>query len=528
MRLFISFLVLALVSVSASGETYEEFLKSQMQEFQQFKDERDKEFTQFLKEMWVKVETEEPEKRIDEPKPDVMPVAPPQPEPEPAKPEPEPEVVQPPVSPLTPFIPPLTTEKPKPAPVPEPAKPVLKEPKPAPEPSAPEIAKAPEPAPLPIPVPVLVPAPVVKPVVKGIPLNFEFFGAAVSIGYDKKLSLGASEPIDSNVITSFWEKAATADYEPLMNNLLKYKNSYVMNDWGFILLVSETCGKIARDRNGKVLLTWFVLSKAGYETRLAYDRQNVYLLLPATTRLYSVSYFTLNGKRYYAVSADGFINNLGTVYTYKKDYPEADKVMDFRMRKYPQLGSEIVEKHFKFSYSGKTHAITIPYNNYDITYFKYHPQSDVTVYAEAGMPGWESGSLLSQLKPIIKGKSELDSVNILLRFVQTAFEYATDDKQFGREKFLFPEETVYYPYSDCEDRSIFFSYLVRNLLGLDVVFLDFPGHIATAVAFNEDVKGDYFTFEGKKYTVTDPTYINANAGMTMPQFASTNPKIVKF
>ena len=44
----------------------------------------------------------------------------------------------------------------------------------------------------------------------------------------------------------------------------------------------------------------------------------------------------------------------------------------------------------------------------------------------------------------------------------------------------------YYPYCDCEDRSVLYSYLVRNLLKLDVVLLDYPNHIATAVCFNEN------------------------------------------
>ena len=45
------------------------------------------------------------------------------------------------------------------------------------------------------------------------------------------------------------------------------------------------------------------------------------------------------------------------------------------------------------------------------------------------------------------------SVNRLLRFVQTAFEYKTDEDQFNTENYLFPLETLHYPYSDCEDRS---------------------------------------------------------------------------
>ena len=49
-----------------------------------------------------------------------------------------------------------------------------------------------------------------------------------------------------------------------------------------------------------------------------------------------------------------------------------------------------------------------------------------------------------------------------------------------------------------------------------MVFLYYPGHLATAVRFDEDVKGDYLVIDENKYIVCDPTYINAPIGMQMP------------
>jgi hypothetical protein len=112
--------------------------------------------------------------------------------------------------------------------------------------------------------------------------------------------------------------------------------------------------------------------------------------------------------------------------------------------------------------------------------------------------------------------------------VQTAFEYKTDPEQFGREKPLFPDETLFYPFSDCEDRAILFAYLVRHMLGLDVVALDYPGHIATAVMFSTDIAGDSIVFHGKKYIICDPTYVNADVGASMPEFKNVKPNVIVF
>lgn len=96
----------------------------------------------------------------------------------------------------------------------------------------------------------------------------------------------------------------------------------------------------------------------------------------------------------------------------------------------------------------------------------------------------------------------------------------------GGDRAFFAQETLYYPYSDCEDRAILFSRLVRDLVGLDVVLLYYPGHLATAVAFNENVTGDYLVYNNRKYIVCDPTFINAGVGRTMPDMNNQQAQII--
>ena len=161
-----------------------------------------------------------------------------------------------------------------------------------------------------------------------------------------------------------------------------------------------------------------------------------------------------------------------------------------------------------------------------VTFFKSYPQTQLDIYFKAPISAEANSSLLSALRPYIENKSELEAVNFLLRFVQTAFSYQTDDRQFGREKYLMPEETIFYPNSDCEDRAILFAYLVKHLLGMPVVGLDYPGHIATAVMFSTPVSGKSVSSSGKGFTICDPTYVNADAGMCMPQYQEVAPKIM--
>ena len=144
------------------------------------------------------------------------------------------------------------------------------------------------------------------------------------------------------------------------------------------------------------------------------------------------------------------------------------------------------------------------------------PVLDYTYYVQQPCDNKTMDNVCSVLRNAITGKSELQAVNMILDFVQQGFKYETDDKQFGREKYNFPEETFYYKACDCDDRAILFSVLIKELTKLDVVLIEYPNHLATAVKFNTQVSGDYVTVQGNKYFICDPTYIGASAGMSMP------------
>ena len=70
-----------------------------------------------------------------------------------------------------------------------------------------------------------------------------------------------------------------------------------------------------------------------------------------------------------------------------------------------------------------------------------------------------------------------------MKFVET-FEYKLDSEMWGvADRAFFPDETLHYPYRDCEDGAILFTRLVRDLLGLPSALVYYPGHLAAAVAF---------------------------------------------
>jgi hypothetical protein len=77
-----------------------------------------------------------------------------------------------------------------------------------------------------------------------------------------------------------------------------------------------------------------------------------------------------------------------------------------------------------------------------IEFYRAYPSTDMQIFFAARVDAESAASLIEGLLPIVAGKQEAEAANILLRFVQTAFEYKTDDAQFGGEKYMFAAEKL--------------------------------------------------------------------------------------
>jgi len=356
-------------------------------------------------------------------------------------------------------------------------------------------------------------------------LQITFWGLPLEFSYEKpNLTLAK---LSEKEIADFWYKMSNSDYENMLANVQEYRLKLHLNDWGYCLLLNELGKKITdNSANLTKLFVWFALTKSGYKSKVGFDDNRVFLMIPSQEMIYGNSYLKFENKRFYIVSFDKRIRKAFSINTYEGDYPNANDLINLNVDNMPNFNDAIVEKDFKFRYDGDDFVIHLKYDKNTAEFFRNYPQTKLKVYFDAPLSVLARKSLSEQFKPILEGKSEPEAVNILLRFVQTAFEYKTDRDQFGREKTFFGDETLFYPFCDCEDRSVLFSLLVRDMIGLEVVGLDYPGHVSTAVKFRSDLNGDAIVFHNDKYLICDPTYINADIGMAMPQFKDVTPKII--
>lgn len=413
----------------------------------------------------------------------------------------------------------------------EPAIPKPKEPEP-PKPPQPQPNKKPSTDPLPkgdvvlppikvVPVP---PPPIPAPEPSAPIVSFDFYGTTCSVhadGNDLQFKLSS---LDEKSITKSWQQLSQEKYDGLLHDCLAQREALGLSDWGYVCLLRSISGQLlGKNSNEAVLLQMYLLTQSGYRVRMGREESQLVLLVPFDHAIYNYSYIRIDNIPHYVLS-----NKKGnTVHLCEIAFPK-EQVAKLQMNQLPNLNRGKKQSRMLQSQMNSAMKATVEVDKGLIDFLNDYPLSNAwEIYALAGLSDEVKSSLYPALRSQIKGKSKRDAAEMLLNFVQTTFDYATDQDQFGYERPLFGDESIYYPKNDCEDRSIFYSTLIRDLLGLDIILVHWPGHLATAVSFPEEVAGDYFNLDGKRYTICDPTYIGAAVGQTMPQFKEVQAKLIK-
>lgn len=476
-------------------QQFEEFKAAKQSEFEAYRARINKEFADFMSKGWPEFNAEPAIPAPSIPEPPTPKVAPPE-----EKPLNEPF----PFSKISPIE--ETPEKPTPLlPEPEETSPTPQTPTPSSEPAKPIPEKEPE-------TPILPSK------------SFEFYGQKCEVPFDNSLRFSL-RGVDEKNVAQAWQGLSGDKSVATVKGCVNLRDNMRLSDWGYIRLLENFSNSVfPNNRNEARLLQMFLLTQSGYKVRIGRSGEDLILLVPCKETIYNYKYIPIRGLNYYITD-----KNVGTgpTYIYNREFP-GEQMSSLFISEQPQLPLiPSPTRHLRSAFNPSI-DFDISVNKNLIDFYNDYPlSSNWNLNAKASLSEEAKSKLYPILRENINGKGEVEAAGILLHFVQTAFDYKTDEEQFGIERSFFPDENFYYPFNDCEDRAILFAVLVKDLIGLDTVLVHYPGHLATAVHFNENASGDYFDVDGQKYIVCDPTYINAGVGQAMSMYKGSNAELIK-
>lgn len=384
-----------------------------------------------------------------------------------------------------------------------------------------------------IEVPTIEPQPVPVAPIRELPVDaeekvtFSFYGTPLTVRFGKEQAFRMKACTPDGVADA-WERLSGKEYNNLIRDCLSLRIEHRLGDWAYLQMLERMAETCVGRGNEATLLMAYVYCQSGYKMRLGMVEGKLHMLFATKHRVYGMMFYHVNGDDYYMYGEQ--VNRLDIC---NATYPK-ETALSLWMPQNMVLTDKLSERRTLKSSRFPEVEVAVHSNQNLIDFMNGYPSSEFgddfmtrwALYANKPMEERLSGELLPALREKMKGLSEKDAVERLLNWVQTAFVYEYDDVVWGGDRAFFPEETLFYPYCDCEDRSILFTRLVRDLLGLKCILIYYPGHLASAVCFTQQVDGDYITLNGKRFVVCDPTYIGAPVGRTMPNMDNQTAHVI--
>jgi len=351
--------------------------------------------------------------------------------------------------------------------------------------------------------------------------GFNYYGQWIDLQAANDLP-GVSSIYASAIINYYKAYCANRSLVQAGSEIGKAADDLILNDWGYLYLLINASAQLYPLMNDRVLFVWMTLMKNEFDVRVGHDLKNIYLLVNFDGRVFNKQYANISERKYYIYAFPGQSEPTGIIRSYDAIYSNKARPVSISLEHIPLLGDKTIIR--KIQVDNDVHPVAL--NLSLINYMNDYPDCELEVYFRTPMSDKVINSLDKILLPGLSGKSEQEKAAMLLSFVQNSIPYKIDEQQFGFENYLFADETLYYPFADCEDRAILLAKLVERYTGLGTIGLDYTDHVSLGIKLINMSEGDYVLFMEERYYICDPTYLGAEMGVAMDFMKTETPKII--
>lgn len=360
-------------------------------------------------------------------------------------------------------------------------------------------------------------------------VTFTLYGTEMKVRFSEEEHFTLNG-LNEKAIADAWRQLSQQAYNNTLRDCLVLRMKHHLSDWAYLRALEQVGKACCEGANEATMLTAFLYCQSGYQMRLGMSRQTLYMLYASDYAMYDQGCYTIGGTRFYILGTDSPSQMFISEHAFPKE-----QTLSLLVAQEQQFAQDLSEAKTLRSISHPEVSCQMRVNKNLLAFYDDYPSSMVddnfltrwAMYANTPLQQDVKQQLYPMLKKYIEGKSELEAVGVILDFVQMAFPYAYDDKEWGYDRAFFAEETLFYIKSDCEDHAILFSRLIRDLVGLKVVLVYYPRHLAAAVQFTENVQGDYLMVNGQKFVISDPTFFGARVGQTMDDMDNSTAKAIQ-
>jgi len=364
--------------------------------------------------------------------------------------------------------------------------------------------------------------------------RFEFYDHTFTLNIDPSILVNFSAPVSEQSVTEFYKAVNSGNYKPVIDSLISYKEKHQLNDWIYYQLIRKAAEQIspkAENYEQYTLYKWFFLAKSGYDATLGISGDKLLFYVRSDDDISDIPFYVKDDKQYICLNYHDYGKidfEKNKIHPTRINIAEAKKAFSYKVTQLPDFKAEdYTEKDLDFTYGQKAYHFKVMLNSEVENLFANYPVVDFGSYFNIPLSRETYRSLIPPLKENMKGMNQKKGVDYLMQFTRNAFLYEDDDENFGKEKRLSPEQTLFYDHSDCDDRVALFYYLVKEIYNLPMIAVLYPTHITMAVQFDKPI-GKPIIYDGKKYSVCEPTpqQQDLRIGQLSPKYQHLSYQIV--
>ena len=186
------------------------------------------------------------------------------------------------------------------------------------------------------------------------PIQFSFYQQPIELHIQEPIPDLSAPKLNEQSIKSYYSQLKSDVFQGLLSQLHAYKRALNLNDWLFYELMHkslEACYP-GLGTNQNELISWYLLNESGYQTRLSYLRNKIWVYCYTDEEMFEVSMIQDNQMLFVNLSESRRNEKQFEQEVYLLDFnpSKGKKSFSFKLHELPNFKAKLNEVRFDFTY----------------------------------------------------------------------------------------------------------------------------------------------------------------------------------
>ena len=256
-------------------------------------------------------------------------------------------------------------------------------------------------------------------------LMVPFYSETLRVTYNSSLLVPEKPAVNDRALAQHFQALSKTNFSPLLRSLSQAKKVFQLNDWFYFQLMRKTLSQLYEGRSDieKELTCWFLLSQAGYDTRLAYLGEEVFVYVYTEDAVFEAPVIEDQGRQFVNLTE---IRTGGgrqrALYLLNFQPNPQGNAFSFKLTNLPSLRPRETSVKIRFRFQGQWHELNVKADGAIREYMADYPLIDESQYLDVPFSPTLSSTLLPQLRQLTKGRAEWEIAELLAALTRSSFE----------------------------------------------------------------------------------------------------------